>query len=111
MDGLVHVPTEATPVSSPELGVQRQILAFNKNLMLVRHQLVKGWQGTSHKHPHDQLVYMVRGSILFTAGGKTVELHPGDSVIAPGGMEHQATALEDSEVLDVFNPYREDYAR
>ena len=28
-----------------------------------------------------------------------------------GNIEHQATALEDSEVLDVFAPYGEDYAQ
>jgi hypothetical protein len=26
-----------------------------------------------------------------------------------GSVEHQAAALEDSEVLDIFTPYREDY--
>jgi hypothetical protein len=30
--------------------------------------------------------------------------------VVPGGREHQASALEESEVLDVFTPYREDYA-
>jgi hypothetical protein len=28
----------------------------------------------------------------------------------PGGVEHQASALADCEVLDIFTPYREDYA-
>jgi hypothetical protein len=28
-----------------------------------------------------------------------------------GDVEHQATALADSEVLDVFVPYRSDYAQ
>jgi quercetin dioxygenase-like cupin family protein len=91
--------------------MQRQVLAYNKKVMLVRHHLVKGWKGTRHSHPHEQLVYVVTGCILFDAGGTTVELRSGDSVIVEGGVEHQATALEDSEVLDVFVPYREDYAQ
>jgi len=91
--------------------MQRQVLAYNKKVMLVRHHLVKGWKGTRHSHPHEQLVYVVTGGILFDAGGTTVELRSGDSVIVEGGVEHQATALEDSEVLDVFVPYREDYAQ
>ena len=28
----------------------------------------------------------------------------------PGNVEHQASALEDSEILDIFTPYREGYA-
>lgn len=94
---------------SPEPGLQRQVLAFNPRLMLVRHLMEKGWEGALHSHPHDQLVYVVRGRIRFTGGSSTLEAGVGDSFIVPGGVEHQASALEESEVLDVFNPYREDY--
>ena len=41
--------------------------------------------------------------------GKTVEMHSGDSVVVAGDVEHEARALEETEVLDVFTPYREDY--
>jgi quercetin dioxygenase-like cupin family protein len=95
--------------SSPEPGLERQVLAFNPNLMLVRHEMQKGWQGTRHSHPHDQLVYVIRGHVRFAGGQSTFEATEGDSFIVPGNMEHQACALEESEVLDVFNPYREDY--
>jgi quercetin dioxygenase-like cupin family protein len=33
----------------------------------------------------------------------------GDSFVVRGGIEHQATALADAVVLDVFTPCREDY--
>ena len=38
-------------------------------------------------------------------------MRSGDSIVVNGSIEHQASALENSEVLDVFTPYREDYAR
>ncbi len=79
-------------------------------VMLVRHHFLKGWRGTSHSHPHEQLVYVVTGRIQFDVDGKTIELRTGASVIVEGNVEHRATALEDSEVLDVFVPCREDYA-
>jgi quercetin dioxygenase-like cupin family protein len=44
------------------------------------------------------------------AGDSTFEARSGDSFVVPGGMEHQASALEESEVLDVFTPFREEYA-
>jgi quercetin dioxygenase-like cupin family protein len=109
-DNVVFAATDASAVTTPEEGLQRQVLAYNPRLMLVRHHLAKGWKGTRHKHPHDQLVYVVRGAIIFTAGDQTVELHSGDSVIVSGNVEHQAQAVEETEVLDVFTPYREDYA-
>ena len=40
------------------------------------------------------------GRIQFVGNGKTIELGSGDSAIVKGNVEHWATALEDSEVLD-----------
>lgn len=103
-------PLSSAEASNPELGLQRQVLAFNENLMLVRHLMKKGWLGTRHSHPNDQLVYVIQGRLRFTGGSSTFEVAAGDSFVVPGGVEHQASALEESEVLDIFNPYREDYA-
>ena len=96
--------------SSPEAGLLRQVLAYSDSLMLVRHEMQKGWVGAKHSHPHEQLVYVISGHIRFTGADKTFEAREGDSFVVPGGVEHQASALEDSEVLDVFTPYREEYA-
>ncbi|MBT9329779.1 cupin domain-containing protein [Paracidobacterium acidisoli] len=98
------------PSSSPEAGLLRQVLAYSGDLMLVRHLAEPGWVGTRHSHSHEQLVYVVRGRIRLACGDTESELAAGDSIIVPGGVEHQARALEDSEILDVFTPCREDYA-
>ena len=85
-------------------------MSFSPAMMLVRHTMEKGWVGTRHSHPHEQLVYVVQGTIRFEHPGGTFEAKAGDSFLVPGGVEHQAWALEESEVLDVFSPMREDYA-
>lgn len=79
--------------------------------MLVRHVMKAGWEGARHNHPHEQLVYVIRGRLLFTRGAEKFEAQTGDSFVVAAEVEHQATALEDSEVLDVFAPPREDYER
>ncbi len=106
----VFVPGDAQPASFPEPGMLRQVLAHNPHLMLVRHRLERGWTGALHSHPHHQIVYVVSGRIRFAAGGKSRELGGGDSVVVNGGVEHQAWALADSEILDIFTPSREEYA-
>jgi quercetin dioxygenase-like cupin family protein len=109
--GLIYAPASAAVVTAPEPGMLREVLAYNQNVMLVRHQLSKGWKGASHSHPHEQVVYVVTGCILFIGGGRAIEMHSGESIVVEGNVEHQATALEDSEVLDVFVPYRQDYTQ
>jgi quercetin dioxygenase-like cupin family protein len=94
---------------TPEPGMKRQILAHSDQLMLVRHFFEEGWVGARHSHPHHQLVYVVSGSIRVDVDGRVFDVRPGDSFVVDGGVEHQASALEASEVLDVFTPVREDY--
>jgi quercetin dioxygenase-like cupin family protein len=94
---------------APEPGMRRQVLANTDQLMLVRHFFDADWVGARHSHPHHQLVYVVSGAIRVEVGDKTIDAYAGDSFIVDGGVEHQARALEASEVLDVFTPTREDY--
>ncbi len=109
-DKIAPVEINDIPALAPETGLSRQVLAHNDKLMLVRHLMEKGWIGARHSHPHEQLVYIVRGHIQFIGGDDSFEARGGDSFVVPGGVEHQARALEESEVLDVFTPAREDYA-
>ncbi|MGA9671844.1 MAG: hypothetical protein WBQ94_21710, partial [Terracidiphilus sp.] len=54
---------------------------------------------------------LLAGCFLYDADGNAVDLCCGGSMIVMGKIEHQATALEDSEVLDGFAPYREDHGQ
>jgi len=64
-----------------------------------------------HSHPHDQIVYVVHGHLRVTSQGKTFDIRTGDTFVVRGDVEHGASALEDSLVIDVFTPWREDYIR
>jgi quercetin dioxygenase-like cupin family protein len=94
---------------TPEPGLQRRVLAHNKNMMLVEHRMESGWAGARHSHPNDQMVYVIEGRLRFSCGTEVFELGAGDSFVLKGGIEHQAWALEPAVVLDVFTPYREEY--
>jgi len=106
---LVVVNHDAAQESKPEPGLTRKVMAYNDKLFLAEHQMSKGWIGTIHSHPHEQVVYVVRGRLKVTCQGKTFEVQAGDTFVVRGGVEHGASALEDSLVIDVFTPCREDY--
>ena len=99
----------ARPFTVPEPGLWRRVLAANEKLMLVEHRMNGGWVGKAHSHPHDQLVYVISGKLHMKAAGQSFELNAGDNFVVRGGVEHQASAVEPSHVLDVFTPWREDY--
>jgi quercetin dioxygenase-like cupin family protein len=110
MSAIEVIPTQDESMSTPEPGLRRQVMSYSPSMMLVRHRMKKGWVGARHSHPHEQMVFIVSGHLTFEHPGGVFEARTGDSFLVPGDVVHQASAQEDSEVLDIFTPYREDYA-
>lgn len=92
-------------------GVRRQVLGFDRELMLVRVTFAKGAVGYLHRHPHRQVTYVEHGSFETTIDGQTVVLSAGDCYFVPPNLEHGVVALEDGALIDVFAPAREDFLR
>ena len=107
-DGVIQ--SDDSSMSRPEQGLRRQVMSYSKDLMLVRHKMEPGWVGAAHSHSQEQLVYVVSGAIQLTVAGVTHALSAGDSILVAGAAEHQACTDRASEVLDIFTPYRSDYA-
>jgi quercetin dioxygenase-like cupin family protein len=93
----------------PVPGITRRILAYSDNVMITEHSLEKDAVLPDHRHPHEQLVYLLSGEILLEVTGEIVKLLPGDSVAVPSNANHKATALKESVALDIFAPARKDY--
>lgn len=91
-------------------GAVRRTLAVGERTLLVEWSMQKGAEVALHQHEYEQIGYLVSGAIAMTIGDETVRLSPGDGYVAPGGVKHGATALEDSRIVDVFHPARQDYA-
>jgi quercetin dioxygenase-like cupin family protein len=108
---LVVVPHQQGKQTEPERGLKRRVLAYNEKLFLAEHEMTKGWAGAVHSHPHDQIVYVVHGHLRVSCQGTTFDVRTGDTFVVRGGVEHGASAMEDSLVVDVFTPWREDYVR
>lgn len=106
---LVIVKAGDARESFPEPGLARKVLAYNDKLFLAEHRMRKNWVGALHSHTNEQLVYVVSGRLTVTCSGKTFELRTGDSFVVRGGVQHCAAAIEDSVVVDIFTPCREDY--
>src|SRR6266567_8344632 len=90
-------------------GIERQILSYGPDLMLVRVKFVKGAVGAIHHHPHRQATYVVAGSFEVTLGDSRHTLREGDSFFAAADVPHGVTALEDGSLVDCFTPARIDF--
>ncbi len=62
-----------------------------------------------HSHPHEQVVNMISGTFYLELDGKPFTLTSGDVLIIPRNLPHQGHAVTDCQILDIFQPVREDY--
>lgn len=92
-------------------GVWRCTIATGERMMIAHVTIRKGASAPLHRHPHEQVGYVLEGRIRMTIGGEVYEFEPGDSYFVPGDLEHDAVAITDCVVLDVFSPPREEYRR
>ena len=106
--------TENKTVSPTDLGggVKRKILSYSNNLMTVELTFTKGATGAKHSHPHEQIGYIVSGSLIYQEEGQADKiLHTGDTYYVAPNIVHGVEILEDTKLLDIFTPMREDFIR
>lgn len=94
---------------NPVVGIEIKTLVYGQHTLLARFHLKKGALLPLHSHPHEQTGFLVSGKMKFFIGHEEFFAEPGDSWCVGGGLEHRAEILEDSVVIEVFSPVREDY--
>ena len=94
---------------APAKGVKLKSLVHGEKTHLCEFKLEKGSALPAHKHPHEQTGYLISGRLKFRIDGETFNATKGDSWNIPGDMEHAVEVLEDSVVVEVFSPLREEY--
>ncbi|MDF2479193.1 MAG: diguanylate cyclase [Sphingobacterium sp.] len=90
-------------------GVQRKILVYNDELMLMKVRFQKGAIGALHQHPHTQISYVNAGKFRYHIDGIDEILTVGDSCIIYPNLIHGCECLEEGELIDSFTPHREDF--
>jgi unsaturated pyranuronate lyase len=102
-DKLASVPEEQITDK-----IRRRVVSGTQGTM-VYWRMKAGARAAAHKHPHEQFVWMVKGTMDFRIGDEKRTMKPGDVAVIPGGVEHEGYFPEDSEVIDFFAPVREDF--
>jgi quercetin dioxygenase-like cupin family protein len=90
-------------------GVRLKTMAHGERTLLGEFRLRKGAVVPIHHHLHEQTGYLVSGRLGFVIEGEHLQAEAGDAWCIPSNVEHGAEALEDSVVVEVFSPVREDY--
>lgn len=100
---------ENSPYRQALEGVTYKTLTYGKHTSLSEFKLQKDSTIPNHTHQHEQTGYMISGKMTFIIDGKRFNTTPGDSWSIPGNVEHGVEVHEDSTVIEVFSPVREEY--
>lgn len=100
--------TNIPPIEFLE-GIFRRTMVYNDDLMLCHFILEKDAEVPLHSHKEHQVGYIIKGKLKFFTENREFLAKEGDSYIFASNEKHGAIVVEDSEVIDVFNPAREDY--
>jgi quercetin dioxygenase-like cupin family protein len=96
----------------PEVALTPQIKrrqVVGEKTMLVNLTIAKDAVVSEHHHPHEQVSYVLSGMLEFEINGQKRVVHSGEVVVLPSNVPHAVVALQDTQVLDVFSPPREDF--
>ena len=91
-------------------GVFLTTLAYNSDVMLCNFKLNKGAIIPLHNHPNIQVGYVISGKIKFLKEKSEFFIASGgDSYIFDSDEFHGAEVLENTVVIEVFSPSRNEY--
>ena len=91
-------------------GAVRKVLSYSPDLMACELLFEPGAVGAMHSHPHQQIGYIISGSLVYHEEGQPdVTLGEGDTYIVAPNVMHGINCLTSVKLLDIFTPMREDF--
>lgn len=91
--------------------VERKVLAYLPDEMIVEVRFEQGAEGTPHRHPHTQCTYVKSGEFVFTIEGQDFTVREGDTLAFAPNEQHGCVCREQGVLIDVFTPMREDFMK
>jgi len=102
---------DAVPAETVNPSMSRQIVSGDK-LMIARIRFKNGFIVPLHSHVHEQVTQVISGKMRFWFGEnkeQTMELGPGDVVVIPSNLPHEALMIGEVEEVDTWAPPRQDW--
>lgn len=100
---------EKVPAEQVAEGITRKMVTGEKMMFVLWH-FAAGLHVPAHRHANEQFAYMIRGKMEFRLGDeRRTVTEPGEILLVPGNVEHEAWFPEETDVVDIFSPPREDF--
>jgi quercetin dioxygenase-like cupin family protein len=102
---------EQVPAEEVTPSMSRKIVTGEK-LMIAKMKFKDGFVVPLHKHIHEQVSQVISGQMRFWFGEnkeQVMDMFPGDVVVIPSNLPHEALMIGEVEAIDTWSPPRQDW--
>ncbi len=90
-------------------GVRVRVMMSGERIMLFLVDIEAGASVPKHSHPNEQMGICLKGKAIFRGDGEERVIEEGSTYWFVPDEEHSIEALEESRLLDVFSPPRQNH--
>jgi unsaturated pyranuronate lyase len=105
---VVHHRWSDMPSEQLNPSTVRKYLTADR-VTIAQFELKRGGVVPRHAHENEQVSHVLTGKLRFIINGEPVVVGAGELLQIPGGVAHEVEVLEDTLVIDVFSPVRQDW--
>lgn len=102
---------DRVPLEQVNPWMTRRIVT-GERLTVARIWLKDGYRVPLHQHVHEQVTQVISGRMRFWLGAdraQVIDLGPGEVVVIPSNLPHEALSIGDVEEMDMWSPRRDDW--
>jgi quercetin dioxygenase-like cupin family protein len=102
---------ESVPTEQVNPSMTRKMI-WGEKLMIAKMKFQDGFIVPLHQHVHEQVTQVVSGQMRFWFGEnkeQSMDLYPGDVIVIPSNLPHEALMIGEVEEIDTWAPPREDW--
>jgi len=104
----IHSRWSDIPSEQLNPATARRYLTANR-VTVARFELKRGGVVARHSHENEQVSCVLSGLLKFKLNGQEVLVGAGEVLQIPSSLEHEVEVIEDTVVIDVFSPVRQDW--
>ena len=105
---VVHHSWSNIPAEQINPSISRQFITGDR-VTIARFELKRGGIVPMHAHENEQVSFVLDGALKFKIDGREIIVRGGEVLQIPGTVPHEVEVLEDTLVVDVFSPVRQDW--
>lgn len=111
LENLQSINWDTIELETVNPSMKRRIVTGD-HMTVARIYLKDGFLVPMHSHIHEQITQIISGRMRFAFGedrAEVAEYGPGDVVVIPPNLPHEALSIGDVEEMDMWSPRRDDW--